>query len=171
MDLDLLHIEKGHDPQAILNVRMDFSEIESTYFGAFIGMSHINSEVAGLNKNIQQQFGFELGWEKDNLRVISELFYFSNELELQEELTERTVKENFTSGFVQLEMQHTENIGSFYRIEASDNHRDDLWLTYTSKFVTERGLFGFKYDFKRTQSVNIEFSKLRQDGERFAGPL
>jgi len=162
---DVLSPSSGtRDISATLNIHLASEMTTSNRFGLFVNYTKIPANDINVSEIQQISSGFYGGWGSDHWQWHGSTFYVHNRFE-------RPIgSENdaFFNAYLQAEYK-LNNEWSFYgRIEGTAGGEGDAYLALFPKFIEDRILGGFRYDFARQNALKLEISANQMRHDDFA---
>ncbi len=143
--------------------------LEENQFGAFIG--RYNIAIIGQHHQISENgkdnveldvVGIFANYQFNKLRVISELYHFSNAIDLN--ATENNG--SFSAAYLQAEYHLNHHWIPFARLESSFGEKDNPYLSLLSGLPDQTAMLGLRFDASSKHAFKIEYLSRVITGER-----
>ena len=126
-------------------------------FGVFVSNNHIANKLKTGEEYEQLVLGFFINWNISDLRLTSEVYSVTNELENNQ--TVAGVTEDFQNAYIMLDYILDDNWNTYARYEDTAGEEKSQYLSNFPMFVLTRSLLGVRYNINRNQTVKFEVEK------------
>lgn len=121
------------------------------------GLSFVHSDVT------QTSMGLFGNWQNERIKLFGTAIFIRHELDmdLPNQPGHQPMRHNMASAYLQGEYTFTPRWRGYTRLEATPDAKDDAYVHSFAMFIKERGLLGFRYDFKHNQALKLEVSRAK----------
>lgn len=164
---DILETDSNHG--AAVDLRLGFlpDEWGENQAGLIMGWADLKidgnetAEQVGLQSVEQYTIGAYLDWNWPNWKVIGTVVYVNN----QDKLQTRTLKDTFTSAYIQAQYNFHQDWILYGRLEESNDTEDSLYLTLFPNTIADRQVLGLRFDFAKNQALTLEVARVIEFAE------
>lgn len=163
--LDILKPDEGsHQLTSTLRLAYRPDSLAMNQVGAFVGFSDIPSDDPNLRELEQIQSGFFINWVLNTVRLNGAAFF------IHDDVSQLAGRKNysFTSGYLQAEYRHSEDLTLYSRLEGTADQSNDPYLDRLTEFVRDRMLVGVRFDVARNNAIKLELSYEQRTDQDFA---
>ena len=162
-------LETGSDHGAAVDLRLGFlpDQWGENQAGLIMGWADLKidgnetAEQVGLQSVEQYTIGAYLDWNWPSWRVIGTVVYVNN----QDKLQTQTLKDTFTSAYIQAEYNFHQDWILYGRLEESNDTEDSLYLTLFPNTIADRQVLGLRFDFAKNQALTLEVARVIEFAE------
>jgi hypothetical protein len=155
-------LEEASDHGLSLNLRVAYRPqfLSSTQFGILAAWNEIDVQTGSIpapdqpDGIDQASLGVFGNWQWNDLRLLTSLVYFDNELEF----TTGNADDTYLLGYAQLEYEANDVVTVFGRVEGGADEDDSIYLGLFETFVTERYMLGARWDVAQFHSLTFEIA-------------
>lgn len=164
---DILDPDSDHGMAVNLRVAYKPDMFGGNQLGFVFGQHHINVDpesdpgMDALDKIDLHTLGVFGDWSWGDWRILGSLVHFQNQLYLD---TGR-IKDEFRSGYVQVEFGFSENWTAFARTDNSFTEDNSPYLRMLPEYLAHRHMLGLRWDFARNNSVTVEIADTSAQGD------
>jgi len=164
---DLLDPRSGHGPGLNFKIAYRPNILSPLQFGFLSSwhdidvVSESNPSLADLNDITQLTAGGFVDWRWKDLRLISSVVYFDNELDYVDE----DVSDSFWLSYVQFEYEFSDDFTFFGRTDNGIEEDNSPYLRLLPAFIAHRHMLGLRWDVASFHSLTVEVADTSQQGE------